>query len=353
VSADATGDRRTETIPQWKRDEVDALVDLIEAHDSVGVVDVTGIPSRQLQTMRRNLHGTATLRVSRNTLLERALDAVGDGLGALADHVSGQVGLIVTDDNPFGLFRELEASKSPAPIGAGEVAPNDIVIPEGDTGVDPGPFVGELQNVGAAAQIQSGSIHVTADSTVCEAGEVVSEELEGVLGELGIEPKEVGLDLRAVPSDGVVFDPEDLDIDVGAYRADVRTAAARGRNLSVNAAHPTDATVRTLLAIASGDVRGLGLSAGVATPGLASDLLARADADLRALAGAIDDPEALPEALRDVGADDEPSDDTDDSDDADASGADEAQGDDQDSSADEDADDGGGDAADGLGEMFG
>jgi large subunit ribosomal protein L10 len=183
-----SADRKTENLPEWKREEVDALVGLIDGYESVGIVDITGIPSRQLQQMRRDLYPETELRVSRNTLLNRALEEVGDGVDLLVDDVYGQVGLIGTNGNPFSLFAELEASKTPAPINAGEVAPNDIVIPEGDTGVDPGPFVGELQTVGAAARIMEGSIHVTEDSTVLEQSGTVSDDLANVLGVLGIEP---------------------------------------------------------------------------------------------------------------------------------------------------------------------
>ena len=349
----AGAERKTENLPQWKREEVDDLVSLVEGYESVGVVNIAGIPSRQLQDMRRDLHGTAELRVSRNTLLKRALDEVGGGLGDLNEHLEGQVGLIGTNDNPFGLYQELEASKTPAPIGAGEVAPNDIVIPEGDTGVDPGPFVGELQNVGASARIMEGSIHVTEDSTVLEAGEEVSGDLANVLGELGIEPKEVGLDLRAVVSEGVLFDPEDLDIDVERYRSDVATAAARARNLSVNAEYPTAQTVPTLVAKATGEAKSLGLQASIASPDLADDLVSKADAQVRALAAQIDDEEAPPEELQDVeapaaSAEAEPEEEsTDDQDEADpeAEDADEAE-------ADEDDDDDDS-AAEGLGDMFG
>ena len=49
--------RKTETIPEWKREEVDELVEFIDSYASVGIVGVAGIPSRQLQAMRRELHG--------------------------------------------------------------------------------------------------------------------------------------------------------------------------------------------------------------------------------------------------------------------------------------------------------
>ncbi|WP_265111518.1 50S ribosomal protein L10 [Halosolutus halophilus] len=344
----AQAERKTENLPQWKKEEVDELEQLIDDYESVGVVGIAGIPSKQLQDMRRGLHGTAVVRVSRNTLQTRALEDA--GLDDLVEHIDGQVGLVATDENPFSLYKELEASKTPAPINEGEVAPNDIVIPEGDTGVDPGPFVGELQSIGANARIEDGSIQVMEDSTVLSAGEEVSADLANVLNELGIEPKEVGLDLRAVIADGVLFDPEDLDIDVEAYESDVSTAAARARNLSVNATFPTATTAPTLIAKATGEAKSLGLQAAIEDEDLMPDLVSKADAQLRALAAQIDDEEALPEELQDVEAPAEP---------AAADEGDDESADDQDEDTeaedadadDDDEDDG--DGAAGLGEMFG
>jgi large subunit ribosomal protein L10 len=351
-TAEAAEARRTETIPEWKRVEVAALVDFLESYDSVGVVDVTGIPSRQFQQMRRGLHGSAEVRMSRNTLMRRALEEVDQGFEELAEYVTGQVAFIATDDNPFGLFRQLEASKTPAPINAGEVAPNDVIIPEGDTGIDPGPFVGELQQVGANARIQDGSIKVLEDSHVLDAGGVVDETLANVLAELGIEPKEVGLDLRGVYADGVLFEPDELELDVDAYRADVESAAAGARNLAVNAAVPTARTTPTLLAVAAGNANSVGLFAAVEDAELMPDLVARADAQLRALAAHVDDEDALPEELRGVEETAEPEVEADADGDADDESSDEetAEADDGDDGDDDDDDDAG---AEGLGAMFG
>ncbi|SDF69778.1 large subunit ribosomal protein L10 [Halorubrum xinjiangense] len=343
--------RKTETIPEWKREEVDELVEFIDSYQSVGIVGVAGIPSRQLQAMRRELHGSAAVRMSRNTLTNRALEEVDDGVEALTEYVSGQVALVGTNDNPFGLFKQLEASKTPAPINAGEVAPNDIVIPEGDTGVDPGPFVGELQTVGASARIMDGSIKVTEDSTVLAEGEVVDDDLANVLVELGIEPKEVGLDLRAVYSEGVLFEPDELEIDVDEYRADVQSAAAAARNLSVNAAYPTAATAGTLLAKASGEAKSVGLFAEIESPDVVPDLIGKADAQLRALAAQIDDEEALPEELQGVEAAPAAEPATDDADEEEQ--ADEDTEDAEAADTDDDADDDGDDGGEGLGAMFG
>lgn len=351
--ADAEAERTTDHIPDWKRREVEALTDLIEGYESVGVVDVRGIPSRQLQTMRRDLHGTAELRMGRNSLIQRALEDVDDGVEVLIEEVSGQVGLVGTDANPFTLYQDLEASKTPAPINAGEIAPNDIVIEAGDTGMDPGPFVGELQQVGADARIQDGSIRVLSDSVVAEAGDEVDATLANVLSELEIEPKEVGLDLRAVYSDGVRFAAEELELDVDAYRSDVASATSRARTLAIETAYPTTATVPALLSKARGHAIAVGLEGPVEDPEFMDDLVARADGQVRALAAAVDDPDALPEELQQPAR--EPPEDTsgtqqdseeqdDEEEDAEPDTATEDDGDDTDDD---------GDGADALGDMFG
>lgn len=346
----AESQRKTEHIPEWKREEIDDLVATIESYDSVGIVDLTGIPSQQLQDMRRDLYGTAELRVSRNTLLARALEEVDEGFGQLTDYISGHVGLIGTNDNPFGLYKQLEASKTSAPINAGEIAPNDIVIPKGDTGVDPGPFVGELQAIGANARIQEGSIQVMEDSKVLDAGGEVTADMANVLSELGIEPKEVGLDLRAVYAEGVLFEPEDLELDSEEYRSDIETAAARARNLALNASFPTAQTLPAQLGTASGEAKNLAIHASIENEDVMPDLLSKADGQVRALAAQIDDQEALPEELRDLeqpeteSSDEQTADDSEDAadeDDEEAADADETE---------DDGDDG--DAGAALGDMF-
>jgi large subunit ribosomal protein L10 len=198
-----------------------------------------------------------------------------------------------------------------------------------------------------------GSIKVTEDSTVLEAGEEVSADLANVLSELGIEPKEVGLDLRGVYSEGVLFDPEELAIDVDEYRADVEAGAAAARNLSINAVYPTATTAGSLLAKGAGEAKALGLFAAIEDESLMPDLVAKADAQLRALASQIDDEDALPAELRGVDAPAEPAE-------SEEEASDEAEADESSDESDEaaeadapDDDDDDDDGAEGLGAMFG
>jgi len=77
----------------------------------------------------------------------------------------------------------------------------------------------------------------------------------------------VGLDLRAVFADGVLFEPEELELDIEEYEADVRAAASAAWNLSVNAEYPTAQNASVLLQQASGDAKALAINAAVEGPG--------------------------------------------------------------------------------------
>jgi len=287
----------TEEIPEWKRQEVEEFENLIEKHDAVGVVNVEGIASKQFQQLRRNLHGSAKVRVGRNTLMRRALEE--EGLENLVEYVEGQSGLLLTDENPFSLYQKIEEGKSSAPIKEGQAATSEVVVPEGDTGFDPGPLVGDLQQAGISARIEEGSIKVVEDSVVLEEGEGATPEVVEALAKLEIEPMEVGLDLRALveKEDGTIFEPDTLDIDVEGYREDLEAAAAGGFNLGVNAGVLTDETRGPLLSKAYTDALALGIEAGVYEEEVLDSLLAEADSDVRALAAHLDD-EALPEELQ-------------------------------------------------------
>jgi large subunit ribosomal protein L10 len=291
----------TEEIPQWKRDEIDKFERLIDEHDAVGVVNVEGIASKQFQELRRNLHGSALIRVGRNTLMRRALEE--KGLEDLTEYIDGQTGLLLTNDNPFTLYQKIEEGKSSAPISAGQEATDEVVVPEGDTGFDPGPVVGDLQQAGISARIEEGSIKVVEDSVVLEPGEEATPEIAEALSKLDIEPLEVGLDLRALieKAEEAVLEPETLDIDIDEYRADLESAAAGAFNLGVNAGVVNDTTRDSLLSKAYTDALAVGIEAGVYEPDVLDSLLAEAEGDVRALASGLDD-DALPEELQGVEA---------------------------------------------------
>jgi ribosomal protein L10 len=48
----------------------------------IGLIDMHGIPANQLQQIRRDLHDAAILKMTRNTLVEHALQEIGGSIPA-------------------------------------------------------------------------------------------------------------------------------------------------------------------------------------------------------------------------------------------------------------------------------
>ena len=291
-------------VAQWKIDKVEELTNLLAEAPVVGVVDIHGIPAKQFSKMRARLRGTVGLHVTKVTLIHRAIDKAAEsrpGLENLKENITGQVGLVTTQENPFKLFKMMERTKTPSPAKGGELAPSDIVIKAGDTSFKPGPVVREFQKVGIPAAIERGKVVVKKDAVLVKEGEPIPKDLAGVLPRLDILPLELGLDLRAAFEDGMVYQPETLDVDVDAIVGQIAAGAAAAFNLAVNAQVFNDVTIQPLLAKGHSYGLNLAVEAGIMTDETVRPILARAHGRMLALASRV--PDALDDGLKEaVGA---------------------------------------------------
>ncbi|OWT33836.1 50S ribosomal protein L10 [Methanobrevibacter sp. 87.7] len=286
-------------VAEWKKEEVKEIVDLINSYEVVGVVDLLNIPARQLQEMRKSLSDHAVIRLSKKNLINLAFEDCNkskENIVNLSEYLTGQPALIFTDMNPFRLYKILEDNKTDAPAKAGSVAGEDIVVPKGDTGFEPGPFLGELQQIGAPAKIDKGKIVVDKDSVVVEAGDVVSQQIAGVLTRLGIKPMEVGIDLHAVYEEGSVYKADVLAIDEEETIAKVQDAYIKSFNLSVFAGIPTKETISTMIGTAHSKSVNLAVEAGIVNSDTSDIIFGLANGKMLALASKLSD-DALDEDL--------------------------------------------------------
>ncbi|WP_091936414.1 50S ribosomal protein L10 [Methanolobus profundi] len=277
-------DHHSSHIPQWKKDEVEEIKELINEYPIMGVIGIGGIPAKQLQKMRRDLKGKAVLKVARNTLIRRAIDQSSDDVKEMDQYVDVQTALVFTEQNPFKLFKTLEKSKSPSPIKAGAIAPRDIIVEKCETSFPPGPILGDLQAAGIPAAIDKGKVVIKETKAVAKEGEAVSQKLAAMLTRLEIYPMEVGLDLRAALENGLVFTPDVLAIDEDKFFSDIVLATQQAFNMSVFAAYPTAENIKTLIAKATTESRNLGVNAVVLEPGIVDILLGKAQSEMLSVA---------------------------------------------------------------------
>ncbi len=288
-------------VADWKKNEVKDLKGLIETHKVVGIANLADIPAPQLQKMRRTLKDSATLKMSRKTLMSLALnESKKSNIKSLEEHMEGQPALIFTDMNPFKLFKILEESKTEAPAKAGNIASLDIVVPKGDTAFKPGPMLGELQKIGIQAKIDKGKIVINKDKTVVAAGEEISKNIASILSRLEIYPMEVGIDLKAAYEDQTIYTSDLLTLDTEKTFLDVQMAFTQALNLSVNAMIFNRESLPILLMNATTQSLNLAVNAEILTDKTRGILLSMAYSQMLALAAeiAVHNDEALDDELR-------------------------------------------------------
>jgi len=277
----------TRHLPEWKRKEIAEIKRLSEEYTLVGLVDMYGIPAKQVQQIRRNLRGKATILVTRNTLIQHAMDEIGGSLKAIADHISGHSALIFTNDNPFRLFKQLEKTKTKMAAKAGETAPEDIVVAKGPTNFKPGPIVGELQQAGIPAAIEGGKVRIKDTKVVVKKGAVITAKQADVLAKLDIKPMDVGLILQAAFYEGDVYEPSVLAVDETVILGQLTLASQQAFNLSVNAAIPTKETIVPIITKAAREARSLGIEASVYERDVIDAIIGKAYREMSVLKGLV------------------------------------------------------------------
>ncbi len=288
------------TIPQWKVDSVEKLASVIKESKMIGLVNVEGVGAKQLQGIRDSLRGSAVIKMSRNTLMIRALKKSSKkGMKDLIEFVTGPVAFVFSEQDPFVLSKFLSENKAAAPAKGGQISPKDIVIQAMNTGVAPGPFISELAGLKIPSRVKGGSIHITADTVAVKAGDVISNAMAMMLSRLGIEPMELQLTLIAAYSDGEVLTADSFVIDLESLFNQVLLGHQYAVNLSVNTGIPTAETMPLIITKASMEAKGLVMTIGFFVPEMVNEFLSKANSEALALAMAASekDPEAIPSEI--------------------------------------------------------
>lgn len=225
------------------------------------IVGVDHVGSKVMQNIRIALRGAATLLMGKNTMIRTALrkrieeiagdDAENvsaadqekiDSLQNLLDNVGGNMGFIFCQKpEALELAKEtLQANRVPAAAKAGTLAPKDVFIPAGPSGLEPAQ-TSFFQALNINTKIVKGMIELVAEVHLIKTGDKVSLSAQALLAKMNVKPFEFGMTIDKVYQDGSVFDSAVLDITddvlVGKFMNGAAHVAAFGREIGI----PTEA----------------------------------------------------------------------------------------------------------------
>ncbi len=184
----------------------------LKRYSSIGVMRLSGKPDRMLQAARTRLRGEARILMGRKSLLQRILES-DERSRPLVKELTGTSAIILSNTEPFELYRKFRSASIKLAAKPKQVAPEDINVPAGETGVAPGQAVTELKLAGIDVQIQKGKVVIAKDKVVAKKGTVISLQLAKALHTLNIAPFEAYLEPAVIYSSGLTFTKEVLHID--------------------------------------------------------------------------------------------------------------------------------------------
>ena len=278
-------------VASWKPDRVSELAAILTSDGVLGVVDIGGVPAKNMLSMRDDLRSSLSITMAKKTLMRLAWEQTGRPMEELESLLEGAVQPAIVHSNSmnaFQLYSELEKTKQGRAAKEGEVSPMDIVVEAGPTEFGPGPIVGEFNAVGIPAKIDKGKVAIQKTTTVVNKGEPISADLGIMLSKLDINPIEIGIILTGAIEDGFLFEVDSLDLDTDGLRSDIITATSGAFNLACNIRWFSSQTMPTLLAKASGEATSVAVEAGITNDVTIPLFITRANARALALAGQLD-----------------------------------------------------------------
>lgn len=208
------------------------LKGLLEEYKSVFIVTVDNVSSQQMHEVRQSLRGKAVVLMGKNTMVRRALRTfITDTpeYERLLPHIKGNIGFVFTNEDLKEIRDEILANKVAAPARAGAVAPADVWIPAGNTGMEPGK-TSFFQALGVPTKIARGTIEITSDLKLVETGAKVGPSEATLLNMLNISPFTYGLGISQVYDQGNAFPASVLDVGeeqlLGTFASAITTIAS-------------------------------------------------------------------------------------------------------------------------------
>ncbi|KAI3721113.1 hypothetical protein L2E82_32117 [Cichorium intybus] len=190
------------------------LCQLLDEYTQVLVVAADNVGSNQLQNIRHGLRGDSVILMGKNTMMKRSIRMHAEKTGnkAILNLITlliGNVGLIFTKGDLKEVSEEVAKYKVGAPARVGLVAPVDVVVPPGNTGLDPSQ-TSFFQVLNIPTKINKGTVEIITPVELIKKGDKVGSSEAALLAKLGIRPFSYGLVVLSVYENGSVFSPEVL-----------------------------------------------------------------------------------------------------------------------------------------------
>jgi large subunit ribosomal protein L10 len=268
-----------------KKQKVEEITKQLSSAKVVAVLDLHTLPNALLHKMRKELKSDAKILIYKTSLLKKALKRA--KLDSLLPAMKGEKALVISNLDPFRLYKKMNANPLKVYAKPGQIAPYDLVVPAGETQLPPGPILTELKAAGIDARIQGGKVAVGKDSVVAKKGEVIKDVVAKALQKLDIKPFEVRVHVPLAYEDGIVYNEDLLNVDEKKMLSDVAQGFMNAKSIALEIGYITKDTVEPLIQKAYRQARFVGIEKDIMLPELMEELMKKAVRQANAVNSAV------------------------------------------------------------------
>jgi len=220
---------------------------LLEEFPKVIIALGDNVGSNQMQKIRIELRGKATMVMGKKTIMRkviRGLSAEGkqSKWAPILEHVVGNIAFVFVKGDLHEVKKILESNKVSSSARAGTFAPNDVIVPAGNTGMEP-TKTSFFQALSIPTKINKGQVEILNDVPLIRTGQNVGTSEASLLSMLNIKPFRYGLRLQTVYDEGAIYDAKVLDITPDDIVAKFRSGVSKIAALGLQIGYPTIASV--------------------------------------------------------------------------------------------------------------
>jgi len=246
------------SVTEAKQEYEDKLNRCFNKYSKVLFCCVDNVRSQQIHDVRRDLRGKAEFLMGKKTLQAKIVDNRASRADASNNDqllqkkceelglLTGNTGLLFTNAEVSEISSILDRYRVQAPARVGAIAPCDVIIPAGNTGMEP-TQTSFFQALNIPTKITKGTVEIINDKKVLSAGDKVDNSTAALLQKLKISPFYYQLEILQVWDRGVIFTKKDLAIDDAAIEQFLLEGISNVSALSLGAGIPTAASLPLML----------------------------------------------------------------------------------------------------------
>jgi large subunit ribosomal protein LP0 len=232
-------------VPEDKLAYREKFLGYLREYKRILIVGADNVGSNHFQRIRTDLRGDAVILMGKNTVVRKILRSVEKEFPQhqqLLPKLYGNLGFVFTNSDIAAVRRKILENKVGAPARVGAIAPCDVVLQPGPTGLDPGQTA-FLQALNIPTMIVKGQIEIKNPVDLIKEGNRVSPSQAALLVKLSLRPFKYGLTVLHVYDEGTFFEAKILDVNEADLIKDFQQGVKNVAAISLRVGHPTIASI--------------------------------------------------------------------------------------------------------------